>query len=199
MIFKLQLVFLKRSLYNGSSDWSAKITPSCDCPVIATLLTGKIEARRQDCKKHFSSHQGPKARSVSSSALLCAENLVNIRSTQKLSWIPVFHARGRRMPSFWVTGTIRFKSVDIICQIWPIRGYTRSWYTGTGRLKKWLLAPPPTLSQVSSRFIFVFALCQFSGPDYLGAWNRLHLDESSPIVVTSSAWYLIVWLYNFLK
>ena len=28
-------------------------------------------------------------------------------------------------------------------------------------------------SPVSSRFIFVFALSQFSGPDYLGAWNRL--------------------------
>ena len=26
---------------------------------------------------------------------------------------------------------------------------------------------------VSSRFIFVFALSQFSGPDYLGVWNRL--------------------------
>ena len=24
-----------------------------------------------------------------------------------------------------------------------------------------------------SRLIFVFALSQFSGPDYLGAWNRL--------------------------
>ena len=60
---------------------------------------------------------------------LRAGNLVNIRSTQKLSWISLFHARGRRMPSFWVTGTTRFESVDIICQIWPIRGYTRSWYT----------------------------------------------------------------------
>ena len=29
------------------------------------------------------------------------------------------------------------------------------------------------LSPVSFRFIFVFALTQFSGPDYLGAWNRL--------------------------
>ena len=29
------------------------------------------------------------------------------------------------------------------------------------------------LSPVSSPFIFVFALSQFSGPDYLGAWNRL--------------------------
>ena len=27
-------------------------------------------------------------------------------------------------------------------------------------------------STVSSRFIFVFALSQFRGPDYLGAWNR---------------------------
>ena len=33
------------------------------------------------------------------------------------------------------------------------------------------------LSPVSSRFIFVFALSQFSGPDYLGAWNRLHESE----------------------
>ena len=29
---------------------------------------------------------------------------------------------------------------------------------------------------VSSRFIFVFALSQFSGPDYLGAWNRLYSE-----------------------
>ena len=34
---------------------------------------------------------------------------------------------------------------------------------------------PPLLSPVSSRFIFVFALSQFSGLDYLGAWNRLAL------------------------
>ena len=31
----------------------------------------------------------------------------------------------------------------------------------------------PLLSPVFSRFIFVFALSQFSRPDYLGAWNRL--------------------------
>ena len=30
-------------------------------------------------------------------------------------------------------------------------------------------------SPVSSRFIFVFGLSQFSGPNYLGAWNRLGL------------------------
>ena len=33
--------------------------------------------------------------------------------------------------------------------------------------------PPSPLSPVSFLFIFVFALSQFSGPDYLGAWNRL--------------------------
>ena len=50
------------------------------------------------------------------------------------------------------------------------------------------LAP---LSPVSSRFIFVFALSQFSGPDYLGAWNRLGASlralrarESSAIIFT---------------
>ena len=41
---------------------------------------------------------------------------------------------------------------------------------GVGKRKK-----PPLLSPVSSRFIFVFALSQFSGLDYLGAWNRLLL------------------------
>ena len=33
----------------------------------------------------------------------------------------------------------------------------------------------PLLSPVSFRFIFVFVLSQLSGPDYLGAWNRLGL------------------------
>ena len=31
------------------------------------------------------------------------------------------------------------------------------------------------LSPFSSRFTFVFALSQFSGPNYLGPWKRLHL------------------------
>ena len=131
-------------------------------------------SRSAGLKKHFFLAPSSQGRSsVPSSAFPCAGNLVNIRSTQKLSWISLFHARGRRMPSFWVTGTTRFESVDIICQIWPIRGYTRSWYTGTGCLKKWLQAPPPLLSPVSSCFTFIFALSQFSGPNYLGAWNRL--------------------------
>ena len=42
---------------------------------------------------------------------------------------------------------------------------------GAGKRKK--EGSPPPLSPVSSRFIFVFALSQFSGPNYLGAWNRL--------------------------
>ena len=39
----------------------------------------------------------------------------------------------------------------------------------------------------SSRFIFLFALSQFRGPDYLGAWNRLlvhvetDLDENGVV------------------
>ena len=37
---------------------------------------------------------------------------------------------------------------------------------GSGERKK---------EKVSSRYIFVFALCQFRGPDYLGAWDRLML------------------------
>ena len=54
MIFlKLQLVFLKRSLANVSLEWSAKITPSCDCSVIATLLSSMTKAGRQDCKHIF--------------------------------------------------------------------------------------------------------------------------------------------------
>ena len=35
----------------------------------------------------------------------------------------------------------------------------------------------PLLSPVSSRFTFVFALSQFSGPNYLGAWNRLMTES----------------------
>ena len=116
-------------------------------------------------QKHFFLAPSSQGRSsVPSSALLCAGNLVNIRSTQKLSCISLFHERGLRMQSFWVTGTTRFESVDIICQIWPIKGYTRSWYTGTGRLKKWLQALPSNLSPVSSRFILSSRSLNSAGP-----------------------------------
>ena len=102
------------------------------------------------------------------------------------SWIPLFHACGHHTPSFWVTGTTCFESIDTICQIWPIRGYTRNWCTGTGCLKKWLQAPPPLLSPVSPRFIFVFALSQFNGTDHLGAWNRLPNE-----VFCSTVWLVL--------
>ena len=56
-------------------------------------------------------------------------------------------------------------------EIWPIRGYTRSWYTGTGSSKKWLQDPPPLLSPVSS---VLFSCLRFlNSADYLGAWNNL--------------------------
>ena len=61
MIFKLQLVFLKRSLDNVSLDWSAKITSSCDWSGIVILFSSKTEAGRQDCKNIFSSRQVHKA------------------------------------------------------------------------------------------------------------------------------------------
>ena len=38
---------------------------------------------------------------------------------------------------------------------------------------------PPPLSTVSSRFIFVFALSQFSGPYYLGAWKKANGNMNS--------------------
>ena len=43
------------------------------------------------------------------------------------------------------------------------------WYSLFQALRK------PLLSPVSSRFTFVFPLSQFSGPNYLVAWNRLIL------------------------
>ena len=46
-------VFRKRSLDNVSLDWSAKVTSSCDWSVIATLLSDKTEAGRQDYKNIF--------------------------------------------------------------------------------------------------------------------------------------------------
>ena len=64
-----------------------------------------------DCGSRFLSHRFLWPGILESSpALPCAGNLANIRSTQKLSWISLFRARGRRMPSLLVTGTTRFES-----------------------------------------------------------------------------------------
>ena len=52
MIFQLQLVLLKRSKDTVNLDWSRYITHR-DCSVIATLLSGKTEAGRQDYKNIF--------------------------------------------------------------------------------------------------------------------------------------------------
>ena len=44
---------------------------------------------------------------------------------------------------------------------------------------------------ICSRFIFVFALSQFSGPDYLGAWKRLWFcgKDSETVVVSRNVGY----------
>ena len=69
---------------------------------------------------------------------------------------------------------------DPLCECWynlsnPTnqRVYLELVYRNGSRLKKWLQPPPPLLSPASSRFIFLFTLSQFSGDDYVGAWNRL--------------------------
>ena len=59
--YKTPACFSKEILIDVSLDCSAKTTPSCDCSVIATLLSGKTEAGRQDCKNIFSSRQVHKA------------------------------------------------------------------------------------------------------------------------------------------
>ena len=48
--------------------------------------------------------------------------------------------------------------------------------------KSWRGGKKEKVSPVSSRFIFVFALSQFSGPDYLGAWNSLILKLNGGII-----------------
>ena len=53
-----------------------------------------------------------------------------------------------------------------------VKRHAKSWRGGKKRREKGK-EPPLLLSPVSSRFIFVFVLSQFSGLDYLGAWNRL--------------------------
>ena len=48
--------------------------------------------------------------------------------------------------------------------------------------KIWRDGKKEKVSPVSSRFIFVFALSQFSGPDYLGASNGLILKLNGGII-----------------
>ena len=49
----------------------------------------------------------------------------------------------------------------------------KSWRGGKKEKGRERQPLPPLLSPVSFGYIFVFVLSQFSGPDYLGAWNRL--------------------------
>ena len=56
---------------------------------------------------------------------------------------------------------LAFRSVDITCQIWPTRRYTRSWYTKTSLLKKRLQAPTPFLSQFPPMLFLCLLLLNF--------------------------------------
>ena len=156
-----KLVFVQKSLDNGV--W----TGVRRWLLLATVLLLPLcyQARPKPVgripKTFFLAPSSQGRSSVPSSALLCVGNLANIHSTQKLLCISLFHARGLRMTSFWVTGTTRFKSVDIICQIWPIRGYSRSWYTRTGCMSKEMITGSAAPS-LPSFLPFYFRLCTLS-------------------------------------
>ena len=66
--------------------------------------------------------------------------------------------------------------VDRSCQIWPIRGYTRFWYTVMSFLKGIAQAFPRPLPQSPLVFFPLFRSPSFSLLlHYLNAWNRLKL------------------------
>ena len=58
---------------------------------------------------------------------------------------------------------------------------------GAGKKEGW----EPLLSPVSSRFISVFALSQYSGPDYLGAWKRLNLEHTHNTIYMYTKFYIV--------
>lgn len=88
---------------------------------------------------------------------------------QKLSEIPLTRAHRRCTPSFWQE-RLALRTVDKTCQISPTRRYTRSWYTATSILKKWLQALTPFLSQ----FPFILNLCLH----FLNFLTRLYISRS---------------------
>lgn len=107
---------------------------------------------------------------VPSWALLCWEILQTLTPIgQKLSRIPLTRAHRRCTPSFWQE-RLALRSVDKTCQISPTRRYTRSWYTGTSILKKWLQALTPFLSQFPS----ILILCLH----FLNFLTRLYISRS---------------------
>ena len=138
MIFKLQLVFLKRSLENVILDWSTKIAPNLVTVLLLPLcylVTPKPVGRI--AKAFF-----PGAKFTTQvfysflSALMCGKSRKHVFNTEVIfTRVEAAYAiiLSDRNDLLWEC------SFDIICQIWPIRGYT-SWYTGMGRLKKWLQA-----------------------------------------------------------
>ena len=69
--------------------------------------------------------------------------------------------------------------VDRRCQIWPIRGYTRFWYTVMSFLKLISQAFARPLPQPPLVFFPLFRSLSFSlALHYLNAWNRLNITDA---------------------
>ena len=143
MVFKLQLVFLKIM-------W---VFPNIDTAEISSFCW-RQSAGLQKHLFYMTSSQGRP--SVPSSTLLMCEHR-SYRGFLYFYFYLYFHL------SEWQKWSA-LRSLNITSQIWPITGYTRSWYTGTSRLKKWLQALLPFLSPASSQFIFTFAFSRPAHP-----------------------------------
>ena len=112
-------------------------------------------------------------------SILTGFHCPSICSTQKLLWIPLFHVHGSRTPSFWVTRMTCCGSVDVSNQ----RLHQELVYRNKPFKEMITTSIAFSPLQYSPAFFFVFALSQFSEPDHLGAWNRLHhgLTDRWPI------------------
>ena len=148
--------------------------------LLLPLCSGQTEVGRQDHKNIFSTRQFHKAGLLflpqhsyvekSSKHSLNAEVIVD--SSISRAWTQNAIFLSDRNDQLW----------DIICQICSIRGYTRSWYTGTGRLKKWLQAPPHQMKADSVNSICFHYMC-YNG---WGRPDHRHFAPRSPEVTPSS-------------
>ena len=150
-----------------SLDWSAKITSSCDWSGIVTLFSSKTEAGRQDCKNIFSSRQVHKAGLLFLPQRSCVREISSrfVQHTISRAWTPHAIFLSDRNDPLWECW---YNLSNLTNQ----RVYQELVYRNRS-FKEMITGSAALLCLVSSRFIFVFSLSQFSWPNYLGAWNRL--------------------------